>query len=70
MSSFFDADEDEAEKDIVGTPLAQKVSTPSVVDKTGISSPGFERITTAVTPSAIMVAEDIGSFKPALAEDK
>jgi hypothetical protein len=42
MSSIFDADEDEAEKDIVGTTLVSKDSTPLAEDKTGPSSPGIE----------------------------
>lgn len=69
MSSFLDADEDEAEKDTATTTLVPKDSTPPVVDKTGTSSLGFEWITAAMTPSAIMTAKDIGSSKPALAED-
>jgi hypothetical protein len=68
MSSFFEADEDEAKKDIAGTTLALKDSMLPATDRTGPSNLGFEWITVVVTPSAIMVAE--GSSKPTLAEDK
>ncbi|AQK93220.1 hypothetical protein ZEAMMB73_Zm00001d010002 [Zea mays] len=71
MSSFFDVDESETEeKDIVGTTLASKGTTPPTADLTGPSSAVFEQITIVVTPSAIMAAKDEGSSKPALAEDK
>jgi hypothetical protein len=71
MSSFFDVDEDETEeKDIVGTILVLKRSAPPTADETGPSSLGFEKVTVVVTLLVIMAAEDKGSSKPALAEDK
>ena len=45
MSSFFDVDEGETkEKDIIGTTLAPKGTTPPAVDVTGQSSAMFEQI--------------------------
>jgi hypothetical protein len=71
MSSFFDVDEDETEeKDTIGTTLAPKGTALPTADVTGPSSPRFEQITAAVTPSAIMAAEEKVSSKLDLAEDK
>jgi hypothetical protein len=71
MISFFDVDKDETEeKDIADTTLVPKSTAPPVADETGPSSLGFEQVTTALTPLAIMATEDKGSFKPALVDDK
>jgi hypothetical protein len=65
MSSFFDVDEDETEeKDTAGTTLVPKNTTLPAADGTGLRSLGFEHVTIAVTPSAIMAVEDKGSSKP------
>jgi hypothetical protein len=70
MSSFFDVDEDEIlEKDTTDKILAPKGTALPSADETGPSSLGFEQIATAVTPSTIMVIEEKGSSKPALAEN-
>jgi hypothetical protein len=42
MSSFFDVDKDEAEKDTADTTLATKNTAPPAADVTGASSLGFE----------------------------
>jgi hypothetical protein len=71
MSSFFNVDEDETEdKDTVGTMLASKGTVPPPVDVSGLSSPGFQQIAAAVTPSTIMAAKENGSSKPTLMEEK
>ena len=70
MSSFFDVDEDEGEKDTVGTTLALKDTVSPATNETGANILGFGQITTVVTPSSIMIAKDKGSTKPALAGDK
>jgi hypothetical protein len=70
MSSFLNANEEEAKKDTVGITLASKNSTTADVDETGPSSLVFEQISAAMSPSAIMAVEDKGSSKPALTEDK
>jgi hypothetical protein len=46
-----------------------KNTAPPVVDETGPRSLGFEQVTAALTPSAIMADKDKGSSKPALADD-
>jgi hypothetical protein len=71
MSSFSDVDEDESEeKDIVGTTLACEGYYTTCCRYDWSKYSGSEQITATVTPSVIMAAEEKGSSKPALAEDK
>jgi hypothetical protein len=70
MSSFFDIFEEEDEKEIVSTGLLPKAPTPPAEGKTGLDGGELGQTAAVVTPLVAIVAEDKGSSKPALAEEK
>jgi hypothetical protein len=70
MSSFFDIFEEEDEKEIVSTGLLPKAPTPPAEGKTGPDGGELGQTAAVVTPLVAKVAEDKGSSKPALAEEK